>query len=195
MPRTRSHHRGTRKVKWGIRHIALFALTAALAVTAAACASDTPTATSSPSAAKATAFALDEWTVVPPAGTISSGQVSLTVTNNGKETHELVIVRAADASALPKKADGSIDEDKIPAANKVGEFGDVAAGETKIKTLDLPAGDYIAFCNLVETMGKGDMGSGTMDHGSSMGEGSGMSSNEMQHVHFTLGMVNSFTVS
>lgn len=34
-----------------------------------------------------------------------------------------------------------------------------------------------------------------MDHGSSMGEGSGMSSNEMQHVHFTLGMVNSFTVA
>jgi len=39
------------------------------------------------------------------------------------------------------------------------------------------------------------MGSGGMDHGSGMGEGSEMSSNGMQHVHFILGMVNSFTVA
>jgi hypothetical protein len=57
-----------------------------------------------------------------------AGNVSVSASNKGPETHELVIVRGNDAAALPTKTDGSVDEDKIPETDKVGEFTDIAAG-------------------------------------------------------------------
>ena len=170
-------------------------LAASLIFGLAACGSDQPAAITAPTVpSKANTFVLDEWSVVPPKGDLAAGKVAVTATNNGKETHELVIVRASDAASLPTKPDGSINEDKIPESKKAGEIEDLAAGKSKTKTLDLPAGDYIAFCNIVDDnggdMGGGDMGSGGMDNGSGMGNGSGMN-----HVHFELGMVNYFTVA
>ena len=120
-------------------------------------------------------FVLSEFVVVPPSNALHAGPVTITANNVGGEVHELVIVRADDAGALPKKSDGSVDEDKIAAAGKVGEIADVAARSHKRKTFDLKAGKYVAFCNLVESM---------------MGMGSGM-----RHVHFAAGMVVPFTVS
>jgi hypothetical protein len=110
--------------------------------------------------------------------------VQITATNNGSETHELVVVRASDAASLPTNSDGSVDEDKIPEADKAGEIPDLAAAKTATKTLDLPAGYYVAFCNLVDEMGNGDTGRGHMGNGSGMG-----------HVHYRLGMVTRFTVN
>ncbi len=178
-------------------HRRLAILTAPLAVAAllAGCGSDKPsTAGTTPASSKATTFVLDEWSVVPPEQDLAAGKAAITATNKGSETHELVIVRASDAASLPTKADGSINEDKIPESKKAGEIADVAAGKTKTKTLDLPAGDYIAFCNIVEDMGKSDMGSGDMGDGSDMNGDSGVAAG-MDHVHFKLGMVNYFTVT
>lgn len=56
-------------------------------------------------------------------------------------------------------------------------------GKSVTKTLDLSAGDYVAFCNIVDTMGSGGMGSGGMGNGTTMGHG-------MHHVHYKQGMVN-----
>ncbi len=174
-----------------MKHLRLTAIAAALTMSIAACGSDKPAnTTSAPS--KATTFVLDEWSIVPPKGDLLAGKVAISASNNGKEPHELVIVRAADAASLPTKADGSVNEDKIPEAKKAGEIADLAAGKTKTKTLNLPAGDYIAFCNIVEGKGNGGMGSGGMNDGSGMGMGSGTG---MHHVHFKLGMVNYFTVA
>ena len=113
-----------------------------------------------------------------------AGKVAISVANNGSETHELVIIRASDAADLPKKADDSVDEDTIPESKKVGEL---TAQETKTATFDLSAGDYIAFCNLVEDMG--------MNDDSGMGTGGGMGGGGMEHVRVELGMVNYFTVA
>ena len=132
------------------------------------------------------AFVLNEWAITPPTAAIHAGKVTITATNIGGETHELVIVRAKDAGALPTKADGSVDEDRIPDADKPGEIPDIAHGKTVTKTLDLPAGQYVAICNLVDQMGSGD---NSMMNGG-MGSGSGMG-----HVHFRLGMQTSFTVT
>ena len=142
-------------------------------------------------------FVLDEWSIVPPQGDLAAGQVAITARNKGSETHELVIVRASDAASLPKNADGSVDEERIPESKKAGEIADLAAGTSRTKTLDLPAGDYIAFCNIVEGMGNGTTGSGGMGHGSGMGTSTpmGMGGKGMHHVHFQLGMVNYFTVA
>jgi len=132
-------------------------------------------------------FVLSEFVVVPPSKALHPGPVTITADNVGGEVHELVIVRADGASALPKKSDGSVDEDKIAAADKVGEIADVAARSHKSKTLEFKAGKYVAFCNLVESM----MGSSSdTSHNAGMGMGSGMT-----HVHFAEGMVVPFTVS
>jgi hypothetical protein len=158
-------------------------LTAALALVLAACGSsdDNPSA-----ATNDKAFVLNEWAITPPTAPLHAGKVEITATNIGGETHELVIVRASDAGSLPTKADGSVDEEMIPEADKPGEIPDIAAGKTVTKTLDLPAGHYVAICNLVEGMGSGN---GSMMDGS-VGSGSGMG-----HVHFRLGMKTSFEVT
>ncbi len=163
---------------------AKFLLTFAAAVLVlSACGSDAASTSSSSSgsgSSKATTFVLDEWSVMAPTGGVPAGKVAISATNNGKETHEIVFVRAADAASLPTKSNGSVDEAKIPEGKKAGEIADLAAGKTATKTLDLPAGDYVAFCNLVD-----DMGSGGMSDGSGMGSG-GMGSGGMNHVHFKL---------
>ncbi len=177
------------------RRLVLLAVPLAVALAVTGCGNDKPAATNTPAApSEATTFVLDEWSIVPPKADLAAGKVAITASNTGKETHELVIVRASDAASLPKKADGSVNEDKIPESKKAGEIADLAAGTSKTKTLDLPAGDYIAFCNIVETMSKGDMGSGGMDGGSGMGSSTSMGTG-MDHVHFKLGMVNYFTVA
>lgn len=135
-------------------------------------------------------FVLGEWSVAAPTVPIEAGSVRITADNQGSETHELVLVRAEDAASLPTKADGSVDEEAIPEADKPGEIPDVAAGDSASATLDLSPGNYVAFCNLVDQMGNNGtgsgMGSGSMG-GSGMGGGAG-------HIHFQLGMSVAFSV-
>ena len=160
-------------------------------------------------------FALGEYKIILD-GSIPAGQVNVKIDNQGGEKHELVIVAAADANALPKKADGSVDEDKIPAADKIGESGDIAARSATTKTFTFKPGTYVAFCNLVDDMGMGSttmMSPSTMMTGTTMMTGgakppmeSGPNSTMMGgpsgtsgsspngHVHFALGMYMTFTV-
>lgn len=147
--------------------------------TVGSCANTTTTSPGSPNTTTKV-FDLHEWTVSAPDG-LKAGKVKLTASNSGGETHELVLVRGTDPNALPTNADGSINEDDIAESDKIGEIADVAAGRSTTKTFDLPAGSYLAFCNIVEKMGMGmDMGDGNQG---------------MTHVHYQLGMVTAFTVS
>lgn len=174
-----------------MKPIRLVLVTAALASAVAACGGGTASrATSAPSP---TAFVLQEWSMTAPTTQLRAGQVVVTATNRGSETHELVIVRADNAASLPTKSDGSIDEEKIPEASKPGEIADIKAGTTSTKTIDLSPGSYLAICNLVDTMGMGGMGMGGMGNGN--GNGGGMTGGQMGHVHYQLGMVVAFTVA
>jgi len=121
---------------------------------------------------KAGQFRLDEWTITADAAELPSGAQTITALNTGHHTHELVIVAASDVAALPTKDDGSVDEQALEAVT-VGEIADVAAGSTKRATFDLAPGTYVAFCNIVDTMGMGNM----------------------EHNHFDLGMHTTFTVN
>lgn len=129
----------------------------------------------SSSSSSANTFKLSEFKIVPPTNELHSGSVKIVADNVGGEVHELVLVRAKGADALPMKSDGSVDEDKIVSADKVGEIAGVAPGSQKSKTFDLAAGTYVAFCNVTDSMGA------TMMDGSEMGSGMG-------HVHFDQGM-------
>jgi hypothetical protein len=93
---------------------------------------------------------LKEFTVTPDPVDVHTGKTEFTADNIGSEVHEMVIVRAKTAGDLPTEDDGSVDEDRIPKADKVGEIEDVPVGKTKSTTFDMKAGDYVIFCNVVE---------------------------------------------
>jgi plastocyanin len=158
-------------------------LLAATAVALVGCVSHDSTAGSNyESELNAGTFVLTEFKVAL-VGNIPSGAVEIKVENRGSETHELVIVSAQNAESLPKKADGSVDEDQIPEEDKLGETGDIEAHTTVTQTFDLAPGNYVAFCNIVDSMSMDDMGM--------MG---GATSTSMGHGHFVEGMHLDFTV-
>ena len=152
----------------------LFSLLALVVLVGSACAG---MGTDRTVAVKPGQFRLDEWSISADQSVLRPGRHTITATNIGHHTHELVIVRAADAASLPTKSDGSVDEDRL-AQVKVGEIADVPAGASRHKTFNLRPGSYVAFCNIVAGMG---MGNGMMSG--------------MEHVHFDAGMHTEFTVS
>jgi uncharacterized cupredoxin-like copper-binding protein len=88
-----------------------------------------------------------DFSVKPSVTSVAAGTVSFKVKNNGTFTHEMVVVKEADAADLPTKPDGEVNEDKIPEAKRVGEVEDVLPGSTKTLKVDLDAGKYVLFCN------------------------------------------------
>jgi uncharacterized cupredoxin-like copper-binding protein len=88
----------------------------------------------------------DFWTETET-GTTSSGMVTFRVTNEGKATHEFVVVRTdLRADALPLGPDGlSVSEDAV---EPLDELTEVPSGETLELVLPLEAGSYVMFCNL-----------------------------------------------
>lgn len=115
---------------------------------------------------------LDEWSVQTAQPSVAAGPVTFTAQNAGEEPHELVIVRAAgDPGALPVDEQGAVDEEKLPPGARIGEIEAFPSGTSCQGTFELPAGDYVLFCNIVE------------QHG---GE---------QHVHYPLGMRTKLTVT
>jgi hypothetical protein len=54
-----------------------------------------------------------EWIFEQSTTTVKAGNVKFRVDNVGGAEHELVVVRAAEPSALPTKADGTVDEEKL----------------------------------------------------------------------------------
>jgi hypothetical protein len=112
---------------------------------------------------------LNEWTITPDATSAPAGAVGFVAQNEGKEPHELVVVRGVAPSDLALKKDGSLDEKKLPAGALVGEIEAFPAGTSCNGVFDLTPGDYTLVCNVVE------------EH-----EG---------HVHLKQGMVTTFTVT
>jgi hypothetical protein len=100
---------------------------------------------------------LKEFTVTPDPVEVDAGEVEFTADNIGSETHEMVVVRAANAEDLPTDADGAVDEEQIPKADQIGEVEDVPAGKSKSVSFDLKAGKYVIFCNIVEEESDGRM--------------------------------------
>jgi hypothetical protein len=85
--------------------------------------------------------------------TIPAGAVSIDGTNKGTHPHEVVVVKGVTGPALPTAADGSVDEDKLPAGALVGELERFTPGNSCSAGLDLTGGSYTLFCNVVGTEG------------------------------------------
>jgi plastocyanin len=88
----------------------------------------------------------DFWTETET-DTAPPGLVTFRVTNEGKATHEFVVVRTdLPADALPLGPDGlSVSEDAV---EPLDELTEVPAGETLELALSLEPGSYVFFCNL-----------------------------------------------
>jgi hypothetical protein len=96
---------------------------------------------------------LREYSVGISPQSMSTGNITLEAKNTGATTHEMVVVRAPKTGDVPTKPDGSVDEDKIPESDHVGEIEDIGAGKTVSKSFDLAPGSYVVFCNVVEGAG------------------------------------------
>jgi uncharacterized cupredoxin-like copper-binding protein len=88
----------------------------------------------------------DFWTETD-ATTSPGGMVTFRVTNEGKATHEFVVVRTdLPADALPLGPDGlSVSEDAV---ELIDELPEVPSGSTVDLSLALEPGAYVIFCNL-----------------------------------------------
>ncbi len=93
---------------------------------------------------------LTEWMVTPSVALVGPGIVSFVAENAGKEDHELVVVRGDSAEALPKDADGAMDEAKLPEGALIGEIEPMAAGQLCRGNFALQAGRYVLACNVVD---------------------------------------------
>jgi plastocyanin len=91
---------------------------------------------------------LGEWVVEPAHQTVEAGVVEIVAVNKGAESHELVIVRAAQDELVVE--DGEVQEDALPDGAFVGEIEPFDSGATCEAHFELPAGTYTFFCNIVE---------------------------------------------
>jgi hypothetical protein len=120
-------------------------------------------------AADTTSVTLDEFSVALDPSDLAAGSVGFAAENAGEEPHELVIARTTPDQI--EVVDGAPDEAALGDA-VIGELEAFAGGGTCDGTFELTAGDYVAFCALVEEEDDGTLES-----------------------HYEEGMVTTFTVS
>ncbi len=102
---------------------------------------------------KDVAVELSEWKIIPDVAQVAPGIVSFLAENTGKDPHELVIVKGDSAEALPKGADGGMDEEKLPAGALVGEIEPMDPAQLCRGNFTMTAGSYVLLCNIVEEEG------------------------------------------
>ncbi len=93
-----------------------------------------------------------------------AGTVTIATPNEGKTTHEFVLVKSdADPASLPVKQ-GEVDEDAVvtQGSGSPNEIADVKPGQSKSGTFELTPGKYVMFCNLPGHYQQGMYGSVTV---------------------------------
>ena len=92
---------------------------------------------------------LKEWHLIPEKASIShAGKVAFRVKNIGTVAHEMVILKTdLPAAALPVAA-GKVKEEA--AGRVLGEIEEFPPNMTEEIIIDLPAGHYVLFCNVLE---------------------------------------------
>ncbi len=98
---------------------------------------------------------LFEYQVLAKPPEAKAGSVQITAKNVGTIQHEMIVVRAPSAEALPKvtepggeRAVGDVDEEALPPEDAVGEISEFKAGKTVAKSFKLSPGTYVLFCNI-----------------------------------------------
>jgi hypothetical protein len=92
---------------------------------------------------------LEDYSIVPDVDPVEAGRVVLEVRSSGpQKRHELLMVRSdAPADGLPTTEHGSVNTAGLEFVTKVDALD---IGGANLVDLDLPAGRYVLFCNLVD---------------------------------------------
>ncbi len=78
---------------------------------------------------------------------LRAGRVTIQVSNEGPDRHELIIVPST-AAALPLRSDGlTVDEEAVE-AQEPGSLVPGRSGSVRELTVDLAPGRYVFFCNM-----------------------------------------------
>jgi uncharacterized cupredoxin-like copper-binding protein len=101
------------------------------------------------SPASSDSVALSEYKVNVIPATLSPGNHTFSIANDGRTEHELLVFKTTlDPSAFPIGPDGDINEE-APGMNKVSDGDNIAPGGTQKRTVDLnQPGTYVFVCNL-----------------------------------------------
>ena len=135
------------------------ATTAAAPATTAAAATTAAPAAAGPAAPACTGLAsagtaassldvsLSEWKITT-APTVKTGLIGFNIKNAGANNHELVVIKADSFDALPKLANGAVDESKLGAGALIGRTEKLGGGKGCATTLNLAPGKYVMVCNI-----------------------------------------------
>jgi hypothetical protein len=98
---------------------------------------------------------LTEFAITLDQTSVAAGLVSFEFENVGAEPHEVAIFRDGDPTTYPTTGDGAADDAAL-ADDLIGEIEPFATGVTCAGTFDLPAGEYVLLCNIVEEEESGE---------------------------------------
>lgn len=93
---------------------------------------------------------LGEWSITGVPTTLAPGHYEFDITNHGSIPHELVMWATKDtANTMPRRADGSIDEESAALESVLDTGSSLTPGEARVVFADLTApGHYVMACNL-----------------------------------------------
>ena len=86
---------------------------------------------------------LKEFTLKPSKASVKAGDVGFTADNQGKQPHELLILRNVAIGAIPADDAGGLDEAKLPQGSIVGRIGPFPAAQTCDGVFALSPGTYL----------------------------------------------------
>jgi hypothetical protein len=90
---------------------------------------------------------LIEWDIKGPA-TVKAGKVTFNIKNTGSNKHEMALIKGDSFDALPKAANGAVDETKLEADALLGRTEKLDGNKSCSATVDLAPGKYVMVCNI-----------------------------------------------
>jgi uncharacterized cupredoxin-like copper-binding protein len=92
---------------------------------------------------------LEDFRVREDAAVVPAGTVRFRVLNQGPTTHEFLVVRTdRPPDRLPLQRDGLTVNEEAPDIDLLDEVEGLDIDEHRTLVLDLPAGNYVLYCNL-----------------------------------------------
>jgi uncharacterized cupredoxin-like copper-binding protein len=132
-------HRSRRRFVW-----ALVIVLAVLAVPLAVTLRQEPTSRGTP-----VNVLLDDFRVRQDAAVVPAGTVSFRILNQGPTSHEVIVVRTDRAAdKLPLQRDGLTVNEEAPGIELLDEVEGLDIDDRQTLVLELPAGNYVLYCNL-----------------------------------------------